>query len=232
MKTILNSIVRDTQGLFFPVVCAGCNTILNTDEKAICLYCQLNIHRTKFHDDPENDVEKALWGKVKINAATAYARFVKDGILQSAVHQLKYRYNTRVGEEMGEWLGYELKGSIRFRNIDIILPVPLHKSRKRKRGYNQCDFICKGLSASMEIEWSDKHMVRNFYNVSQTGKNKFQRWKNTTDLFSVRHPQDLEGSSILLVDDVITTGATLESAIQALANVKNSEIFVATLACA
>lgn len=232
MITRLQSIARDARELFFPSLCAGCDQILNRDEQALCLFCQLNIQRTAFHDDPENAVEKALWGKVSIEAATAYARFVKDGILQSAIHQLKYRYNTNVGVELGSMLGYELKTSERFQGIDIIIPVPLHKSRKRSRGYNQCDFICRGLSEAMEVVWSEAHLVRNFYNVSQTGKNKFQRWKNTKALFSVRGAETIEGKSILLVDDVITTGATLEAAIRALANVKNSKIFVATLACA
>ena len=231
MISKLKSIARDTQGLFFPSICAGCDEVLNPDENALCLFCQINIQRTKFHDDPNNDVEKALWGKVKIEAATAYAKFVKDGILQNAIHQLKYRYHVNVGVELGRLLGYELRESNRFQGIDLIIPIPLHKSKKRTRGYNQCDFISKGLSEAMEVDWSDKCLMRNFYNITQTGKNKFQRWRNTVDLFSAQDHKMLEGKAILLVDDVITTGATIEAAVHALANVKNSKIFVATIAC-
>ncbi|NND76680.1 MAG: ComF family protein [Flavobacteriales bacterium] len=232
MLEILKTYSLDLFHLFYPRICASCANSLNSSEKAICLSCKYNYKRPKFHDDKNNEVEKRFWGKIKVKAASAHAQFIKDGLLQKAIYELKYKQNTLVGEELGKELGYELKNSARFKDVDLVLPVPLHKIKKRKRGYNQCDFIAKGVAEAMEIEWSVRHIRRNVYNISQTGKSKYGRFKNTENIFEAYGDGHLNGRNILLVDDVITTGATIEACVNALNKVEGAEIYVASVAYA
>ena len=232
MLEILKTYTIDLFHLFYPRICASCADSLNSDEKAICLSCKYQYKRPKFHDDPNNDVEKRFWGKIKVEAVSAHAQFIKDGLLQKAVYELKYKQNTQVGEELGRELGYGLKNSERFANVDLVLPVPLHKAKKRKRGYNQCDYIAQGVAEAMGIEWLPRQMRRNVYNISQTGKSKYSRFKNTENIFQAYDDGYLEGRNILLVDDVITTGATIEACVKALQKVKNAKVYIASVAYA
>lgn len=232
MLQTLKTYSTDLFHLFYPRICASCAESLNSSEKAVCLSCKYKYKRPKFHDDVENIVEKRFWGKVKVEAISAHAQFIKDGLLQKAIYELKYKQNTHVGVELGKELGYGLKNSERFKGVDLVLPVPLHRAKKRKRGYNQCDFIAEGVAKAMDIEWSPRHMRRNVYNISQTGKSRFARSKNTENIFEVYDDTYLDGRNILLVDDVITTGATIEACIKALGGLKNSKIFIASIAYA
>ena len=228
----LSQYMIDFFELFFPKCCASCGTGLNSVEKAICMHCKYSFDRLETHDMPDNEVEKRFWGKVKIDAATSYARLVKNGLLERAIYDLKYRDNKDVGIELGQELGYMLRSSERFNSIDLIIPVPLHRKKKRRRGFNQCDLIAEGLSRVIDVGWSNEFLKRRIHNRSQTGKATFFRSVNTQGIFSVSNEEYLENKRVLLVDDVITTGATLESCIKAIEFIKGIRIFVATIASA
>ncbi|MEM7162041.1 MAG: phosphoribosyltransferase family protein [Bacteroidota bacterium] len=224
--------LKDFVELFYPKSCASCNAGLNSSEQAICLACKVNFDRLDICDKPGNEVEKRFWGKVRIEGATSYARYVKNGLLQKAIYDLKYQGNRKAGIELGMDLGYLLKKSNRFNNFDLIIPVPLHSRKKKKRGFNQCDFLAEGLSNVLRTEWSDQHLFRIKYNMSQTGKSTFLRNRNTDGIFQANNARDLQKKKVLVIDDVITTGATLEACVKAFEMIKGIRIFVATIASA
>lgn len=224
--------LKDFVELFYPKFCASCEEALNSAEQSICISCKFQYKRALFHDNPENEIEKRFWGKASLSGCTSYAQYIKDGLLQKAIYELKYKGNTQVGLELGKELGYQLKASKRFADMDIILPVPLHKLKKRRRGFNQCDFIAQGVSEAMNCEWSDKYLKRVKFNVSQTGKNTFNRHGNTKSIFQARQEEYLEDKKVLIVDDVITTGATMESCAHALKHIKGIKLYLASIAYA
>jgi len=224
--------LKDFVELFYPKFCASCEEPLNSAEASICLSCKFQYKRARFHDNPENEVEKRFWGKIQLAGCTAYAQYIKDGLLQKAIYELKYKNNTQVGLELGKELGYQLKKSERFASMDIIIPVPLHKLKKRRRGFNQCDFIAEGVSEAMDCEWSDKYLKRTQFNVSQTGKSTFNRHGNTKRIFEARQEEYLENKKVLIVDDVITTGATMESCAKALEHIDGIKLYLASIAYA
>ncbi len=224
--------LKDFIELFYPKFCASCQEPLNSAEQSICVTCKFQFKRTNFHDNPENEIEKRFWGKISLAACTAYAQYIKDGLLQKAIYELKYKNNTEVGLELGRELGYQLKNSDRFSDMDLILPVPLHRLKKRRRGFNQCDFIAAGVSEALGCEWSDKYVKRILFNPSQTGKSTYHRHGNTKRIFESRHEKYLEDKRVLIVDDVITTGATMESCAHALKGIKGIKLYLASIAYA
>jgi len=224
--------LKDFIELFYPKFCASCEEPLNSAEQSICIACKFQFKRANFHDNPENEIEKRFWGKISLAGCTSYAQYIKDGLLQKAIYELKYKNNTEVGLELGKELGHQLKNSDRFSSIDIILPVPLHKLKKRKRGFNQCDFIAEGVSETLGCEWSDKHIKRTRFNRSQTGKNTYNRHGNTKRIFEPRQRKYLENKKVLIVDDVITTGATMESCARALHGIEGIKLYLASIAYA
>lgn len=224
--------LKDFVELFYPKFCASCQEPLNSAESSICISCKFQFKRARFHDDPENEVEKRFWGKIQLAGCTSYAQYIKDGLLQKAVYELKYKNNIQVGVDLGKELGYQLKSSERFKDIDLIIPVPLHKLKKRRRGFNQCDYIAEGVSGALDCEWSDKYLKRVLFNVSQTGKNTYNRHGNTKSIFEARKEEYLENKQVLIVDDVITTGATMESCARALEHIKGIKLYLASIAYA
>ena len=177
-------------------------------------------------------MEKHFWARVPVKAASAFFYFQKGGKVQHLLHQLKYKKKTEVGFKLGELYGSELKNEFDFQHCDVIIPVPLHWKKQKQRGYNQCDFFADGLSASMEIAVQRSTLFRNSMNESQTRKNRFQRWENVDRIFSVRNPSSVKNKNVLLVDDVMTTGSTLESCTTELLNAGVESICMATIAVA
>ncbi len=163
--------------------------------------------------------------------ASSYYHFTKGGKVQNLLHNLKYKGVKDVGVKIGELYGYELKHSEYFNHIDYIIPIPLHKNKLKKRGYNQSDYFAEGLSKSMGVPLNTTNLVRNVDTKTQTKKARYKRWENVSEIFSLTNPSELDSKTVLLVDDVITTGATMEAAIQTLVDNK-CEVIVATMACA
>jgi ComF family protein len=228
----LISLGEDFMALFFPRLCAGCQATLVRGEEVICLGCQVDLPKTGFEKVADNPVAQLFWGKADIQLATAFCGFDKGGIMQHFMHLLKYKGSKEVGEMLGKLLGIELNRSSPFLEIDLIIPVPLHPKREHKRGYNQSTEIGKGLSAAMNKPLMTGNLIRNHYSETQTNKGRFERWENVKELFSVKNPESLEGKHILLIDDVVTTGSTLEACANVLLKVQGVRVSIATLAYA
>ncbi len=223
--------LNDFFNLIFPRLCRACNSTLLKNESVICYACQLNLPKTNYHLDLENPVQKIFWGRVPVKMASSYYHFTKGGKVQNLLHNLKYKGVKDVGVKIGELYGYELKHSEYFNHIDYIIPIPLHKNKLKKRGYNQSDYFAEGLSKSMGVPLNTTNLVRSVDTKTQTKKARYKRWENVSEIFSLTNPSELDSKTVLLVDDVITTGATMEAAIQTLVDNK-CEVIVATMACA
>ena len=222
----------DLISLFYPRLCAGCNISLVNGEDILCLHCLADLPRTNYHLFPENPVFQIFIGRVNITLASSFCRFDKGGRLQHLLHQLKYNGNCEVGIKMGILFGYELIQSSSYQDIDAIIPVPLHPKKEKKRGYNQSAEICKGLSESMNRPVISGNLVREIHTSSQTRKGRFERWENVSGIFNVKNEASLTGKHLLLVDDVVTTGATLEACCEPLLKIPGVRVSIATLASA
>ena len=222
----------DLISLFYPQLCAGCNSPLVKGEEVLCLNCLADLPRTNYHFNRENPVSQLFIGRVNITMASSFCRFDKGGRLQHLLHQLKYNGNHEVGFKMGVLFGYELIQNSLYQDIDAIIPVPLHPKKERKRGYNQSAEICKGLAQSMNRPIITGNLVRKIYTPSQTRLGRFERWENVNGIFSVKKGDSLTGKHLLLVDDVVTTGATLEACCEPLLKIQGVRVSIATLASA
>ncbi|WP_216616649.1 ComF family protein [Marinifilum caeruleilacunae] len=179
-----------------------------------------------------NPVSILFWGRVKIEQATSYFTFSKGSKFQKLIHKLKYHKRTDIGIEMGKLLAYQLKESDFLLDIDVIIPVPLHPKKEKMRGYNQAVLIVKGMNEILDIDSDTANLYRSVYTQSQTSKSKMERWENVDNIFRLHDPSKLEGKHVLLIDDVVTTGSTLEACAQAILNTKGSKVSIATLAYA
>lgn len=230
-----SSLINDLLYLLYPECCAACGRRLKQQEAVICLHCEYDLPRTNHHLESDNELAKKFWGRIELQYAFAYLIFNKGERVQRLIHRLKYEGYQNVGHKMGMMLGTALLTVKAYRNcFDIVLPIPLHPKKKAQRGYNQSDSIAEGLANSLGISWSNKHIVRNVYTKSQTKKSRYERWENVANVFSVpeQYQESLVNKHILLVDDVITTGATIEACAQTLLHLNSTKVSVACLATA
>jgi len=235
MKQIIQwpiSVGNDLLGLFFPNLCAGCGQPLMRGEKAICSICHFHLPKTYFHNDPDNPLQKVFWGRVELEAVAAYLYFQKGSMVQQLLHQLKYKDKPEIGFRLGKWYGAELAYADIFRDAELIVPVPLHPAKQRKRGYNQSEAFAEGLASCMKARLEAKCLYRKVNTGTQTRKARFDRWENVENIFAVKKPEQIRGRHILLVDDVLTTGATLEASARALLVVPGVRVSVVTIAYA
>jgi ComF family protein len=224
------SIATDLGLLLFPNYCSVCNRNLMHYEKAICLHCQSRLPRLRICDETDNTVEKVFWGRVPLESATALLKMPRNGVAHRLIHRLKYHNDKEVGERLGAMLGHEMQQSARMREFDYIIPVPLHPKKMHLRGYNQCDCIAKGISEVIDAGVLYGNLTRVQHTTSQTRRGRLSRWNNVKDIFWVKQPELIENSRVLLVDDVITTGATIEACANALLKVNGIKLSVAALA--
>ncbi|MBI5219195.1 MAG: ComF family protein [Bacteroidia bacterium] len=224
--------LKDFINLFFPNICMACGTNLLTNEKSICTGCLYHLPKTNYHKEKNNPVSQMFWGKTFIENATAYYFFHKGSKFQDLIHNLKYKGQKEIGFVLGSHLGADLKESELYRDITMVVPVPLHPKREKKRGYNQSDFIARGIAESMKIEANTTSLYRAVETETQTKKSKLDRWKNVENIFRIRREDAFIDKHVLLVDDVITTGSTIEACAEALLAVKGTKVSVACLAVA
>jgi len=222
--------LRDLSHLAFPFNCFGCNAALDEDDLPICKECFDHFPRTYYWQQEENGVEKLFWGKIKFVRACSYLFFTKGGIVQDLMHQLKYNSKQEVGHLLGKYFAQDLSASW-YSDIDVVVPVPLHASKLKSRGYNQCDSIVSSMAQVMEKSFHLNAVERIRANQSQTRKGRYERWVNVNELFSVSQPHFLAGKHVLLVDDVVTTGSTLEACANAILSLPNTTVSIATIAC-
>lgn len=223
----------DLLSLFSPPVCCACATVLVRGEQTLCVNCLMKLPQTNFHRMRDNMIEKSFWGRIRIERATSFFFFVKGNDFQHLLHALKYKGRSDIGVYLGKRFGNELVTHPDFRHFDRIIPVPLHTDKLKKRGYNQSEMIARGMSKAMNIPVDTKTLIRSTFTETQTKKSRIERWENVKSVFAANPDTNLNGCHILLVDDVLTTGATIEGCAQALLD-KNPDvkISVATLAYA
>jgi len=232
MFTSLANIFKDLAYLFFPISCASCEKPILRNERLLCIECRHRLPLVNFHNINDKKIEKVFYGRVPVQNATSLFVFEKDSLVQNLIHNLKYRGREEIGVELGVWLGENLIQNTDYQNINIIIPVPIHKKRRRERGYNQVEKFGIELAKKLEAEYIDTVLKKISYHSKQSKHQKHSRWTNTAETFGVDHPSLLENKHILLVDDIITTGATIEACIEKLKDIKGITISVATMAVA
>jgi len=218
--------------LFFPSLCVTCGNRLLSQERFLCMDCWLDLPVTNFHLEPENKVAQLFWGRVQIENATAWFHFRKGSNYQQLIHFIKYKGLKELGFECGKRLGSSLAESEAFSTIDMIVPVPLHPKKYKQRGFNQSEWIGRGLSDALQKPIIFGNLYRKIHTSTQTKKSRLERWQNVEGIFDVNDPEPFLEKHILLVDDVATTGATLEACAVPLLNIENTTVSIATLAYA
>lgn len=228
----LTKIFDDLLDLFFPHLCVVCKSKLVEFEQYICLDCLANLPKTNYWNERNNKLEQFFAGRFPFERVAAFAYFVKGGSIQQIIHELKYRNNPQIGEFAGRLCVKELNDSDFLDGIDCIIPVPLHPKRQKQRGYNQSYEIAKGISLATHIPVDSESLVRIVNNPSQTKNSRFDRWKNVENIFSVIDSNKFKGKHVLLIDDVMTTGSTLESCAREILKSHCCRISIFTLASA
>ena len=228
--SFFKSWVNDFIFLFYPKQCEACGKSLVSGEDVLCVTCLVDMPRTDYMKWDDNPVAQIFWGRQQIEMATALFQFAKGSRYRKLLHKLKYKSKPEIGVFLGRELGVSLKESEHFNNIYGIIPVPLHTSRLKTRGYNQSEKIAQGINEVSDWPVINDILLRNKATETQTKKNKEERWKNVSGKFTLKNPERLNGKSILLVDDVITTGSTLEACVEELSKIKDIKIYLAVLA--
>ncbi len=212
----ISGVVLDVASLVLPRTCLACGRVLLENEGSICLSCSYNLPLTGFAKQKDNPVKLLFENLIPIESATAMYWYIGGTEWQSIVHNFKYYGRWFFAQKMGEWLGEELRDSGNFDEVDVIVPIPLHYRRRMRRGYNQSEQLALGVGRKMGVECDFRAVCRNMYNDSQTLKSRAERWDNVAEIFEVRHAKRLRGRHILLIDDVLTTGATVLSCASAI----------------
>lgn len=226
------SIWSDLWELFFPRCCLFCGSRLSHGERTLCFSCLAKLPRTELHLRRDNAVERNFWGKFPVERATSFLYYAKGGDVRQLLYELKYHGNKEVGKVMGRTMAAELLSSCFFEDVDLIIPVPLHRRKERQRGYNQSECLARGIAEVTGLPVCTDMVVRSRYTETQTHKGQYERWENVRNLFACSAPELLENKHVLLVDDVLTTGATIVACVDALRNVSGLRVSVLTLALA
>jgi ComF family protein len=222
----------DFLSLFFPRLCLACRVHLVRGERVLCTECLLSMARTDFHLKRNNTLEQAFWGRCMVERAAAFSVYNRGSRIRKLIHALKYNGRTEIGKMLGDLYGNVLKESGFMEDIDIIVTVPLHPVRQRQRGYNQSDYIASGLSEATGVKVKKNVIRRADQTGSQTKRGRYERWENVKGLFFVPDPEAITGKHILVVDDVITTGSTMEACVNALHDAGEVKVSLVALAAA
>jgi ComF family protein len=226
------AVINDFLSLIYPRHCEACARLLFGHEHYLCRYCQAHLPKSNYHTYPDSPLKKTFSGRVPLVHAASCYLYEKSGRIQRLLHAIKYEEQKELGKFLGQMYGKELKEGDVFKDIQCILPVPLHKNKLKARGFNQSEWFAQGIAESMNIVLDTDSLERIADTSTQTKKKKFQRWENVEGIFRVRNNRELANKHVLLVDDVITTGATIEACWQALKPVPGIRISVASIAFA
>lgn len=228
LKEIKESLLH----VVFPHVCDGCGNDLLNIESRLCIRCLSSLPETNFEMHANNPVEKDFWGRLPLVCASAHLYFTKESLVQRLMHQLKYKGNKELGLQLGRIMGNALRSSNRFGDIDALIPLPLFPSKEKKRGYNQAKVLCDGMAEVLNMPVLSEVITRPQHTETQTKKGRIERWKNIEGKFRLSDPEAIKNKNLLLVDDVVTTGATLEACGNELLTAENTRLSVATLCIA
>jgi len=224
--------LADFVSLLFPELCQACSNSLVAGEDIICTDCRYNLPYTNFHLKADNIVAQQFWGKLNLEGAYALCYFTKGGNIQHLMHRFKYKGVQKIGNLLGNIAGLQLAGSPVFSTADLVIPVPLHKSRLRKRGYNQAACFAEGIAEKLHIPVLENNLVRVRATETQTHRGRFSRFENMQQVFVVNDAESLKNKHVLLVDDVVTTGSTLEACGTELLKIDGLKLSIATIAYA
>jgi ComF family protein len=217
---------------FYPRACTACGNVLLQHEQFFCLQCLHNLPETRYHEFDDSPLSKLFLGRVRVVRVGAFLFYRKGNQVQKILHYLKYKGGKEIGAFLGEIYGAQLIKDENWKTIDMVIPIPLHPKKEKKRGYNQSEWIAKGLSAGMQIPYNTNLLIRTEFTETQTKKSRFHRWENVKEVFQLTDFDALKNKHVLLCDDVLTTGATMEAAIQKLTAIPSIKVSVATLATA
>jgi len=227
LKEIKDSVLH----LLFPHICTGCGSDILHEESVLCMRCIDDMPETNFELHPDNPVEKIFWGRLPLAGATAQFYFTKESLMQHLMHQFKYKGNKELGMQLGKIMGEQIKKSARF-EADALVPLPLFAAKEKRRGYNQAAILCEGMAEAMNLPVLDKIISRPRHTETQTKKGRIERWKNMEGKFILSDADAIKNMHLLLVDDVVTTGATLEACGNELLKAENVRLSIATLCIA
>lgn len=229
--SILNDLIQDLGALFFPPRCPVCQGELKAGSRTICARCLAEAPLTRFWLAPDNPLARSFWGLLPIEQASALLFFSPHSGWRQLIHDFKYHHQWRLALEMGRWYGTELAESDLFFAVDVVIPIPLHWKKRLLRGYNQSEYLARGIAEKLGVECDFRSVRRHRNNPSQAQRSHEERWENVEGIFSVRHPERLRGRHILLVDDVLTTRATMISCGEAILRaVPDCRLSIAVLA--
>ena len=223
-------ILKDFFRIFYPELCANCDNQLEKNENTICTFCRHDLPLTNFTNYSENKITKTFYGRVVIEKANSLLFYRKVGITKKLIHELKYKGNEEIGHFFGNWLGEILKQNNQFSDINLIIPVPLHPKKLKQRGYNQVSKFGEKLSDYLEKPFLENVLLRTSTSKTQTFKARFERFNNNDTKFQLNNTSTFKGKHILLIDDVITTGATLEACAKELQKMEGVKISILTMA--
>ena len=228
----INQLLKNFISIFYPRSCVACGNALLQNESHFCLSCLLHLPETNYHLMEHSPLDYIFEGRVPVEKVASMLFYKKGNKVQHILHALKYKGNKEVGRFLGELYGRQLLRSPYYQSIDCIIPIPLHPKKLRMRGYNQSEWIARGLSRSMNIPYYSEVLRRSEFTETQTKKSRFNRWENVKSVFVATATENLAGKHVLVCDDVLTTGATMEAAITQLLKIEGVRVSVATLACA
>ena len=230
MLKFFDEIQKNLFNVVFPTFCNGCSKLLLKNENVICTKCIHNLPFTHHHTIKETEIDKAFYGLLPFEFGASILYFTKKGVSQNLIHNLKYRNRQEIGTYLGNLYSPELMKLEIFKDIDFIIPVPLHKKRFHERGYNQVTTFCKAIEKNLTIPMLDDVLVKTEHIKSQTDKSKEARVENNKNVFSIENQDIIAGKHILIVDDVFTTGATIEACAKEILKIKNTKISILTIA--
>lgn len=223
-------LLLDIYNLFFPECCFICENTLTENEKYVCTTCNFKLPESNYTNLKNNVLEQIFQGRIPINEATSLLLYSKKGVVQKLIHQLKYKGKQEIGIFLGKWLAHKIQESSRFTDIDYIIPIPLHKKRFKERGYNQLDIFGKTLSKELNIPYETKLLQKTTNTKKQSKKNRFARMEKSETTFNINPYKDFSNKHFLLIDDIVTTGATIESCYLPLSKIKNIKLSIAVMA--
>ena len=230
MLKIFDEIQKNLLNVLFPVFCNGCSNLLLKNENVICTKCIHNLPFTCHHNIKETEIDKVFYGIVPFEFAASILYFTKKGISQNLIHNLKYRNRQEIGTYLGDLYAKEILNLETIQTIDLIIPVPLHKKKFHERGYNQVTTFCKAIEKNLAIPVLDDVLVKKQHLKSVTNKSKESRLEHNKNVFSIENQHKIEGKHVLIVDDVFTTGATIEACAKEILKIKNTKISILTMA--
>jgi ComF family protein len=231
VRSVAKEILEGFISMIFPEYCAGCSTDLVSGEKLVCTNCMYLLPKTTNHLEKENLLTRKFWGKVQIEYGMAFLKYSKKGLVQHLLQYIKYKGGSELSYLLGKWYGEDLKQKF-AEEFDLIVPVPLHKDKLKLRGYNQSEHFAGGLAEALQIPVNTDTVIRTVATSTQTRKKRYDRWLNVEGIFLVTVPEQLKHKHILLVDDVITTGSTIEACIAVLKEIEGVKVSVAAIAVA